>query len=26
VQWHPEYLVSAGDQAIFEAFVGACGG
>lgn len=25
VQWHPEYKVSAGDGAIFQAFIGACG-
>lgn len=24
VQWHPEYKVSAGDGAIFQAFIGAC--
>jgi putative glutamine amidotransferase len=25
VQWHPEYRISAGDDALLEAFVGACG-
>jgi putative glutamine amidotransferase len=24
VQWHPEYKVSAGDGAIFQALIGAC--
>ena len=24
VQWHPEYLVDAGDKALFSAFIGAC--
>jgi putative glutamine amidotransferase len=26
VQWHPEYLVDAGDKAIFEAMMAACNG
>jgi putative glutamine amidotransferase len=25
VQWHPEYAISRGDEAIFAAFVAACG-